>query len=151
MLVKSSARQLICYVFTQLVMGETNVDLPDVVSISDLVNMLDSHKMLWKTMARDHHYLMWTVLQFIDLMVEGSTDELKFGSDQYYSMKKLILLLEHYLTKANMNDPLNLDPVIVGESAGEMASRWKLAVHRAANIHSMRVQTGQVIGEDKDE
>ena len=148
---QSSARQLICYVFTQLVMGETNVDLPDVVSISDLVNMLDSHKMLWKTMARDHHYLMWAVLQFIDLMVEGSTDELKFGSDQYYSMKKLILLLEHYLAKANMNDPLNLDPVIVGESAGEMASRWKLAVHRASNIHSMRVQTGQVIGEDKDE
>jgi len=147
---QSSARQLICYVFTQLVMGETNVDLPDVVTITDLVNMLDSHKMLWKSMARDHHYSMWTVLQFIDLMVEGYTDELKFGSDQYSSLKKLIIHLEHYLNKANMNDPLNLDPVVVGESAAEMASRWKLTLNRADNIHSMRVQTGQVIGEDKD-
>ena len=51
----------------------------------------------------------------------------------------------------NMNDPLNLDPVIVGEMAAEMSSRWKLAVRRVENIHSMKVQTGQVMATDSQE
>jgi len=146
----SSVRQLVCYVFSQLVLGVTSVDLPDAVSLADLVNMLNTQQMLWKTMAKEHHYSMWAVLGFIDLMVEENTDELKAGSEQYHSIKKLISLLEQYLTKANMNDPLNLDPVIVGETAGEMVSRWKLAVNKAANIHSLRVKTGQVIDGEND-
>ena len=53
----------------------------------------------------------------------------------------------------NMNDPLNLDPVIliVVEMAAEMSSRWKLAVLRVENIHSMKVQTGQVMATDSQE
>jgi len=147
----SPIRHLVCYVYTQLVLGVTSVDLPlpDSVTVTDLVNMLDTHKMLWKRTAREHHYSMWAVLGFMDLMVEGTTDELRAGSDQYHSMKKLINMLEQYLTRANMNDPLNLDPVIVGETAQEMASRWKLAVNRASHIHSMRLQTGQALGEDE--
>ena len=53
----------------------------------------------------------------------------------------------------NMNDPLNLDPVIliVVEMAAEMSSRWKLAVLRVENIHSMKVQTGVVMARDSQE
>ena len=47
----SSIRHLLCHLYTQLVMGVTNVDLPGMVSTSDLVTMLYTHIMLWRTMA----------------------------------------------------------------------------------------------------
>jgi len=141
----SSIRHLMCYLYTQLVLGVTSVDLPGMVTMTDLVNMLNTHKMLWRTMAKDQHYSMLAVLGFMDLMVEGDTEELKFETEQFQSLKELIGILEQYLSRVNMNDPLNLDPVTVGEKAGEMSSRWKLAVDRAKFIHSMRVQTGQVM------
>jgi len=147
----SSIRHLLCYLYTQLVMGVTSVDLPGMVSTSDLVTMLNTHKMLWRTMAKDQHYSMWAVLGFMDLMVEGDIEELRVGTEPFLALKQLVNLLEQYLSRVNTNDPLNLDPVLVGEKAAEMSSRWKLTLQRVENIHSMKVQTGQVVATDSQE
>lgn len=147
----SSIRHLLCYLYTQLVMGVTSVDLPGMVSTSDLVTMLNTHKMLWRTMAKDQHYSMWAVLGFMDLMVEGDMEEVRVGTESFQALKQLVSLLEQYLSRVNTNDPLNLDPVIVGEMAAEMSSRWKLALQRVENIHSMKLQTGQVMATDSQE
>eukprot|EP00090_Calanus_glacialis_P040816 TRINITY_DN7142_c0_g1_i5.p1 TRINITY_DN7142_c0_g1~~TRINITY_DN7142_c0_g1_i5.p1 ORF type:complete len:279 (+),score=88.34 TRINITY_DN7142_c0_g1_i5:869-1705(+) len=149
----SSIRHLLCYLYTQLVMGVTSVDLPGIVSSSDLVTMLNTYKMLWLTMAKDQHYSTWAVLGFMNLMVEGDMEELRVGTESFQALKQLVSLLEQYLSRVNTNDPLNLDPVIliVVEMAAEMSSRWKLAVRRVENIHSMKVQTGQVMATDSQE
>eukprot|EP00092_Neocalanus_flemingeri_P037673 GFUD01041012.1.p1 GENE.GFUD01041012.1~~GFUD01041012.1.p1 ORF type:complete len:570 (+),score=193.85 GFUD01041012.1:87-1712(+) len=138
----SSIKHLLAYLYIQLVLGVTSVDLPGQVTTTDLVQMLDTHKGLWGTLAKDQHYSMWSVLGLMDIMVEGEMEELKVGTDQFDSLKKLVSLLEQYLGRVGRNDPLNLDPVTVGELAAEMASRWKMAVNTAENIHSMKVQTG---------
>jgi len=140
----SPIRHLLAYLYTQLVLGVTQVDLPGQVSITDLVEIIDTHKGLWWALAKDQHYSMWAVLGFMDIMVEGDTEELKAGTEKFLSLKRLVSILEQYLSKVNRNDPLNLDPVTVGEMAAEMVSRWKLAVNTAENIHKMKVQTGQV-------
>ena len=59
----------------------------------------------------------------LDIMVEGEPDELKVGTEQFLSLKRLVSILEQYLSKVNRNDPLNLDLVTVGEIAAEMVSR----------------------------
>eukprot|EP00092_Neocalanus_flemingeri_P018341 GFUD01019850.1.p1 GENE.GFUD01019850.1~~GFUD01019850.1.p1 ORF type:complete len:535 (+),score=179.90 GFUD01019850.1:63-1667(+) len=127
----SSIKHLLAYLYIQLVLGVTSVDLPGQVSTTDLVQMLDTHKGLWGTLAKDQHYSMWSVLGLMDIMVEGEMEELKVGTDQFDSLKKLVSLLEQYLGRVGRNDPLNLDPVTVGELAAEMASRWKMAVNTA--------------------
>ena len=76
----------------------------------------------------------------MDIMVEGDTEELKAGTEKFLSLKRLVSILEQYLSKVNRNDPLNLDPVTGGEMAAEMVSRWKLAVNTAENIHKMKVR-----------
>ena len=48
---------------------------------------------------------MWAVLGFMDIMVEGDTDELKVGTEQFLSLKRRVSILEQYLSK------VNLDPV----------------------------------------
>jgi len=140
----SPIRHLVAYLYSQLVLGVTSVDLPGQVTTADLVDMLNTHKRLWWNLTKDQHYSTWTVLGLMDIMVEGEREELKVGTDQFLSLKKLVSLLEQYLSRANRTDPLNLDPVTVGETAAEMVSRWKLAVNTAENIHSMKVQTGLV-------
>ena len=91
----SSIRHLLCYLYTQLVMGVTSVDLPGIVSSSDLVTMLNTYKMLWLTMAKDQHYSTWAVLGFMNLMVEGDMEELRVGTESFQALKQLVRLLEH--------------------------------------------------------
>ena len=59
---------------------------------------------MW-ALAKDQHYSMWAVLGFMDIMVEGDTDELKVGTEQFLSLKRRVSILEQYLSK------VNLDPV----------------------------------------
>ena len=56
----------------------------------------------------------------MDLMVEGDMEELRVGTTSFQALKQLVSLLEQYLIRVNTNDPINLDPVIVGEMAAEM-------------------------------
>lgn len=140
----SPIRHLVAYLYSQLVLGVTSVDLPGRVTTVDLVQMLDTHKRLWWNLTKDQHYSTWAILGLMDIMVEGDMEELKVGTDHFLSLKKLISLLEQYLSRVCRPDPLNLDPVTVGEMAAEMVSRWKLAINTAENIHSMKVQTGLI-------
>jgi len=135
-------RHLVSYLYIQLILGITSVDLPGLVSTADLVEMLDTHKKKWLSLAKDHHYCLWVVLGLIDLMVEGEVTELSVKSPQHSALKKLVSLVEQYLSKLDRNDPLDLDPVKVGELAAELISRWHLAVNAAENIHSMKINTG---------
>ena len=41
----------------------------------------------------------------MDIMVEGDTDELNVGTEQFLSLKRRVSILEQYLSK------VNLDPV----------------------------------------
>ena len=59
---------------------------------------------MW-ALAKDQHYSMWAVLGFMDIMVEGDTDELKVATEQFLSLKRRVSILEQYLSK------VNLDPV----------------------------------------
>jgi len=139
----STVRNLICYLYIQLVLGVSDVDLPGLVTVTDLAELLDRHKVLWKSICKENHYCAWTLFSLIDLIVEGDTETLKKGSKEFESQKQLLGIVEQYLNRANDKDPLNLDPVIVCDRVRQIQSRWTLAVNKAENIFSMKACTGQ--------
>jgi len=139
----SSARQVLCYLFIQLILGVNSIDLPNTVALGDFSNLFINKKDHWKKVSKDHYYSTWSIICFLDLAIEGILEEWKVGSESFEALKYFIGLLEQLLRKSNMTDPLHLDPVKVGGLASEIKNRWKLYVNKTENEYKLKTQTSQ--------
>ena len=137
-----SFKQVLAYVFIQMILGIESIDLPDSCSVSEVMTVLRSKSSTWRMYSDSLQYTSWCLLQLVDKAVDPHK-MCKFGTENYRLMKELDEYIEKHNVRNRWKDTKNIDESMMLEKAKEIRQRWKVFMDRTENVASLKKQLSQ--------